>query len=945
MIDGSSIQTLDLKWLRNNITLVQQQSVLFNETIFKNIALGRQDHTNVRKEEVERSIDLALLRSVIQSLPQGLDTMAGFGGNAMSGGQKQRIALARARLRDTPILVLDEATSALDHLTKTSVIEAIREWRRGKTTIIITHDMSQVLDNDYAYVLEHGKIIQEGLKQTLEKASSGPFSNSLSRSIGSPQSPRQKPVFMKPSGLDEEEICKSDTLKALGDSVNSEIRPKKRPSSRALLPSRRQSGLNQKLINTFSTATTTTFPQQRTSISPSAFHRRKRKNVEHLRSAHCIELAKLSIEEVDQDRAPEPPRKEGYLQSRSIQSSKTSTRQKRFSVASNNVEETSRHNRGRNTEKKAGKSAPVRTILATVWPTLRWPQKIVLVAGFLSAAVHAAATPVFSWVFSNLLATFFLHDPTQRSQQALRWSISVLGVSIVDSIASYLMHYLLEYCSQAWIDALRIEALKRVLDQPRAWFEIERNRPARLTECLDRNAEEMRNLLGRFAGFLFVAVTMMTMAIIWSLVLNWKLTLAGIACAPVMYAITRSFEYISGDWEGKSNDTGSATNTIFTETFSNILTVRALTLEGYFHGKYIQATQRALKIGLKRSAFSGFFFGLSDSAILFVEALIFWYAAHLASRNAATTQNILTVLTMLLFSIANANAIVAFIPQINSSKSTATGLLRLAHLPYQNSDEHTGHVRVAHPGSIAFNSVSFTYPSRPTFPALSSLTLTLKPGRNIALAGASGGGKSTIASLLLGLYPPNTGNITVKNIPLRLIHQQTLRSLIAIVPQQPTLFPTTVADNIAYALPERSPLASLRNIRAAAQAAGIHDFIMSLPEKYKTRIGPGGMGLSGGQQQRIAIARAVVRRPRLLVLDEATSGLDRETAEFVRALVRRCRREGVGVLVIGHDRRMMECCEEVAVLKDGRIVETGAFGRLMRREGGELRQLLGEGGK
>lgn len=291
------------------------------------------------------------------------------------------------------------------------------------------------------------------------------------------------------------------------------------------------------------------------------------------------------------------------------------------------------------------------------------------------------------------------------------------------------------------------------------------------------------------------------------------------------------------------------------------------------------------------------------------------------------------------------------VPQMNSSRDTATRLLRLSNLPTGSSHEHIGQVRLSNIGPITFQNLTFHYPSRPTQPALTNINLTIHPNTSTAIVGSSGSGKSTIASLLLGLYPPSPlsytdlapPTLTINDRDIRSLHMPTLRSLIAIVPQTPTLFPATIAANITYGLPEASPLASASNIRVAAQAAGIDDFIASLPEGYNTPIGDGGAGLSGGQAQRIVITRALVRRPKVLVLDEATSSLDHESAQVVRRTVRGLvEKRGMTVLVITHAREMMTVCERVVVVEKGRVVEEGGFDDLMRRTGA-LRRLLGGG--
>jgi ATP-binding cassette subfamily B (MDR/TAP) protein 1 len=285
----------------------------------------------------------------------------------------------------------------------------------------------------------------------------------------------------------------------------------------------------------------------------------------------------------------------------------------------------------------------------------------------------------------------------------------------------------------------------------------------------------------------------------------------------------------------------------------------------------------------------------------------------------------------------------------------ARRLFRLVDLPAHTSHEHIGTQKPTSIAPIEIKSLTFHYPSRPDAPVLRNISLSIPAGSCTALVGRSGSGKSTIASLLLALYetPPspsftgtlseNAPSISLAGTSIRTLHTPTLRNQIAIVSQTPTLFPGTIEENIAYGLPTTSPLHTLLNVRAAATAAGIDEFISSLPQGYETIIGDGGVGLSGGQAQRVVIARALVREPQVLVLDEATSALDPGSAETVRRTVRGLMqaRRGLTVLIITHAREMMEIAEKVVVLDEGRVVETGSFRGLVRRRTGRLRALIG----
>jgi ATP-binding cassette subfamily B (MDR/TAP) protein 1 len=934
---------------------------LFNETIMRNIAFGQRDFRGVTIGQLKACIELAALQNTISEMPEGIETMVGTGGNALSGGQKQRIAIARARLRDTPILILDESTSALDYISRTSVMNAIRRWRRGKTTVVITHDMGQIENGDFVYVLDKGRVVEEGYRHSLAVSggrglfSTQPKSPQISLppdfdfALGPVQAPTQtrKPgAYRKTIASTHSFTKEEDPLDMYLDSVAEGSGD--RPHSMSFDWYNEAGG-------TFSRS------PSRSKASASAVRGQSRIQGTSLFSQNRPAQQNLDLpRQTGEGGATRPMSMHQAIVMRSIY--------RQLSVRSRSDTSLPLMEKGQAlphsivdwslTQHGEAKSS-LKTILKTLWPSLDFKNRVILFSGFAAVVVHAVAIPAFAYIFSLLLGTFFIKE--RQAQKALGYSILILAVAIVDGVACFLSWYLLEAVGECWVDRLRIEAMARVLDQPKAWYDTGANAAPHITSSLDRNAEEMRNLVGRFMGFVVTAAVMMLIAIIWALITCWKLTLVGLTAVPLIYGVTRSYEAVSSQWEGRTNEASDAAEATFTEAFGDILNVRALTLESYFHKKYTRATSRALTVGIKRAMICGFFFGCSDATIHFVTALIFWYGGNVVRLHDFSIKAVLIVFTMLLSSTSNVAAAIAFMPQISSSKDNASRLLRLARLPLRTSHEHAGRLKLdpqdskTLSGPIKISHLTFSYPSRPGAPALSDLNLIIRSGQCMAIVGSSGSGKSTIASLLLGLYPPaidqdsltssGTPSITLSGHNIRSLHLPTLRSMISIVPQTPTLFPTSVRANITYGLELNSGLTSIANVEHAAQRAGIHDFIVSLPSGYETVIGDGGLGLSGGQVQRIAIARALCRRPRILILDEATSALDGESAWVVRKSVSELVREesGMTVIIITHSRDMMQCANCVVVLEQGRVAEEGGFRELVARKG-KLWEMLRVGG-
>jgi ATP-binding cassette subfamily B (MDR/TAP) protein 1 len=625
---------------------------------------------------------------------------------------------------------------------------------------------------------------------------------------------------------------------------------------------------------------------------------------------------------------------------------------------------------GEQLEARSQPPSSIRAVLLTLWPHLDKSNRSKLLLGFLATLGHAGAAPAFSYALVQVFNTYYM--PTGYQRKALVWSMAVIGIAVGDGVACFFMQYLLDSASQAWVDTLRIQALRRILRQPKGWFDEEQNNPTALVSALDKTAEDVKDLVARFAAQILVVVVMMAAAVIWALLTCWKITVVSLAASPVLYVLAKCFEVVSAHWESRSNSASEAVNQVFADSFSDIKTVRSLTLESYFHIKFRDAARRCFHVGIRRALYTGLFFGLSDSAIAFFTPMIFWYGAYLAKAGEWPVKSILTVFGLLLFCTANANAVIAFIPQTSSAADTASRLIRLTRMAV-HSHEEIGQAQLDRnnpatlSGPIHFINLTFKYPSRPGVPALRRLNLTISAGRITAIVGASGSGKSTMASLLLGLYPPagdhrdlaawndvldDPPSLTLSGRDIRTLDLSTLRSLIALVPQTPVLLPTTVRENITYGLPSNSLSTSISasSIESAARAAGIHDFIVSLPQGYATLVGDGGLSVSGGQAQRIVIARALIRDPKILVLDEATSALDYESAGLIRQSILRLVREGkrtgklLTIIVVTHGREMMEFADNVVVMDQGAVVEQGRFDELMALEGrGKLWAMLNAG--
>lgn len=266
--------------------------------------------------------------------------------------------------------------------------------------------------------------------------------------------------------------------------------------------------------------------------------------------------------------------------------------------------------------------------------------------------------------------------------------------------------------------------------------------------------------------------------------------------------------------------------------------------------------------------------------------------------------------------------------KIAKSVQATADLTKLSTLP-SRTDESEGVLTPTLAGPIHFNNVQFAYPERPEIPVLTDFNLEITDGECVAIVGSSGSGKSTIASLLQRLYQPVLGSITIGYTDLRDMDVSHLRNGVSVVSQQPNLFDASIAENIRYGNTAITDV----DVRTAAKAANVHQFIMELPHGYDTVVGENASLISGGQAQRIQIARALARPDaRILILDECTSALDAENETAVMETIRSVK-EGRTTVMVTHKVEVMRMCDRIVVVGDGVVQEQGTYEDLMERKG------------
>uniref|UniRef100_A0A8B9TRG0 Bile salt export pump n=1 Tax=Anas platyrhynchos TaxID=8839 RepID=A0A8B9TRG0_ANAPL len=561
-----------------------------------------------------------------------------------------------------------------------------------------------------------------------------------------------------------------------------------------------------------------------------------------------------------------------------------------------------------------------------------WPY---MVLGSLGAAVNGAVSPLYALLFSQILGTFSILDEEEQKTQINGVCLLFVLIGLLSFFTQFLQGYTFAKSGELLTRRLRKIGFRAMLGQDIGWFDDRRNSPGALTTRLATDASQVQGATGSQIGMIVNSFTNIGVAIIIAFYFSWKLSLV-IMCFLPFLALSGAVQakMLTG-FAAQDKKALEATGRISSEALSNIRTVAGIGKEKMFIDTFEKNLVMPYRAAIKKANVYGISFGFAQSIVFIANSVSYRYGGFLVDTEGLhysflpTTDRVplpCRVISAIVTSGTALGRASSYTPNYAKAKTSAARFFQLIdRVPEISVYSEKGEKWDDFKGSIEFLNCKFTYPSRPDIQVLKGLSVAVKPGQTLAFVGSSGCGKSTSVQLLERFYDPEKGSVVSKAINV-----QFLRSKIGVVSQEPVLFDCSIADNIKYG--SNSKDTTMEKVIEAAQKAQLHDFVMSLPEKYETNVGAQGSQMSRGQKQRIAIARAIIRDPKILLLDEATSALDTESEKTVQAALDKAR-EGRTCIVIAHRLSTIQNADIIAVMSQGTIIERGTHDELMAMEG------------
>ena len=566
-------------------------------------------------------------------------------------------------------------------------------------------------------------------------------------------------------------------------------------------------------------------------------------------------------------------------------------------------------------------------LLARLLPYLRpyWP---VLVLGGVLALLVSGAEAFIAWLVKPAMDEIFLkHDETMLRIIPL----ALLGAYLLKGAGRFGQSYLMASVGERVIARIRRELYAHIQSMPLAFFASLHS-----AELMTRVVTDVNRLARLSSTVLVMAVrhvgTIAALLIVMFL-REWVLALIAIAVFPLVGVAVRTIGRKLYKINRRTQQKIAELNVVLQESFTGTKIVKAFGREGLEQERFNSVNDRLLGLALKDRRIDEMAEPLMEvlGALAIMGAL--WYGGYRVISGALTPGEFFSFTAAVVLLYGPVRQLSRMVNTVQQSIASVERVFEILDTPPAIVDAPGAHVLAGFAGSIEFEGAGFRYPETEEW-ALRDVSMTVRKGELVAFVGMSGAGKTTLMELLPRFHDVTAGRITLDGHDLRAVTVSSLRGLIGIVTQDTFLFHDSVEYNIAYGRPGATPA----EIERAARQAQAHDFIAALPEGYATSVGERGVKLSGGQAQRLAIARAFLKDPPILILDEATSDLDAESEFLVQQALSELMR-GRTVLVIAHRLATVKHADRVVVVHAGRIAEMGTHDELMTRPDGIYRRL------
>lgn len=544
-----------------------------------------------------------------------------------------------------------------------------------------------------------------------------------------------------------------------------------------------------------------------------------------------------------------------------------------------------------------------------------------LLFAMVCTIMAAAGNLYIPWIIKDMIDEVL----ADKNGTMLNWiAASIIAIFIVRGLFWYGQNYLMSYVRQSVIIDIRAAVFKKLQRLSVSFYD--KNKTGTIMSYVTNDVNALQSAMVENTIEMITEGFILIGSVVAMIYLDWRLTLFTVCTFPVVLWFMEFFGKKIRKTGGRIQECTADITSVLQESVASARVIKSFVREDYEVDRFDVENKANFRANMKNAQLMATLTPVVELVAAIGVTMIIWYGGNNVINGTITAGSLVAFLTYAVNISNPIKRLTRVIGNIQKALAAAQRVFMIIDMPEEIAESRDAKQLPEVIGKVEFQNVSFAYNDKGN--VITDLSFSVKPGEVIAIVGPSGAGKSTIANLLPRFYDVNKGDIKIDGHSVREVTLDSLREQVGIVPQETMLFNGSVYNNILYGRLD----ATKEEIEAAAKAANAHDFIMQLTDGYETKLGDRGVNLSGGQRQRIAIARAILKNPRILILDEATSALDTESERVVQEALDRLM-VGRTSFVIAHRLSTVKNADKILVLEKGNLVESGTHDELLALDG------------